>query len=88
MDPAEIAHWETTNDPIDRYVKTLQDSRWATADELRAVDAEIDAELDAAVAEAETSPLPEADEARTDVTGDGPVNAPWFRHTPPDPSKA
>jgi TPP-dependent pyruvate/acetoin dehydrogenase alpha subunit len=88
VDPAEIAHWETTNDPVDRYVKTLLDNRWATADELRAIDAGIDAELDAAVAEAETSPLPEAEEARTDVTGDGPVNAPWFRHTPPDPSKA
>jgi len=88
VDPAEIAQWESTNDPIDRFVKALQESRWATADELREIDAAIDRELDEAVAEAERSPLPDAEEARTEVTGDGPVNAPWFRHTPPDPAKA
>jgi pyruvate dehydrogenase E1 component alpha subunit/2-oxoisovalerate dehydrogenase E1 component alpha subunit len=88
VDPAEIEHWATTNDPIDRYVKTLLDNGWATAEELTAIGADIERELDAAVAEAETSPLPAPLEALTDVYGDGPVNAPWTRHEPADPTRA
>ena len=88
VDPAEIEHWASTNDPIDRYVKTLLDAGWATADELTAIGQEIDRQLDEAVAEAETSPLPAAEEALTDVYGDGPVRAPWTRHDPADPTRA
>jgi TPP-dependent pyruvate/acetoin dehydrogenase alpha subunit len=88
VDPAEIEHWASTNDPIDRYVKTLLDNGWATAQELTAIGADIDRELDAAVAEAEKSPLPAPEEALTDVYGDGPVNAPWTRYEPADPTRA
>ena len=88
VDPAEIEHWAATNDPIDRYVKALLDTGWATAEELTAIGADIDRELDEAVAEAEKSELPAPEEALTDVYGDGPVNAPWTRHTPPDPTRA
>ena len=88
VDPAEIEHWATTNDPIDRYVKTLLDNGWATAQELTAIGADIERELDEAVAEAETSPLPAPEEALTDVYGDGPVNAPWTRYEPADPTRA
>lgn len=88
VDPAEIEHWAATNDPIDRYVKTLLDNGWATAEELTAIGQDIERELDEAVALAEQSPMPEPLEALTDVYGDGPVNAPWTRHTPPDPTRA
>ncbi|HEY0152228.1 MAG TPA: thiamine pyrophosphate-dependent dehydrogenase E1 component subunit alpha [Longimicrobium sp.] len=88
VDPAEIDRWAATNDPIDRYIVALKENGWASADELRAIDERIDAELDATIAEAETSPLPEAEEALTDVYADGPVRAPWTRHTPADPTQA
>jgi TPP-dependent pyruvate/acetoin dehydrogenase alpha subunit len=88
VDPAEIEHWATTSDPIDRYVAALTDHGWATAAELTAIDAEIDADLDATIAAVEDEPLPDEAEARTDVTGDGPVNAPWTRHAPADPTRA
>ena len=88
VDPAEIEHWAATNDPIDRYVKALLDNGWATADELTAIGKDIERELDEAVAEAEKSPMPEPLEALTDVYGDGPVNAPWTRYQPADPTRA
>ncbi|HEY0023519.1 MAG TPA: thiamine pyrophosphate-dependent dehydrogenase E1 component subunit alpha [Longimicrobium sp.] len=88
VDPAEIEHWASTNDPIDRYVKSLLDNGWATAQELTGIGEQIDRELDEAVAEAEKSPLPEPEEALTDVYADGPVNAPWTRHEPADPTRA
>jgi TPP-dependent pyruvate/acetoin dehydrogenase alpha subunit len=84
----EIELWATTNDPLDRYAAVLLDGGWATAEELEGVRAEIDGQLDAAVAEADASALPEPEEALTDVVGDGPVRAPWFRHPSPDPSLA
>lgn len=88
VDPAEVERWATTNDPIDRFAAALTESRWAAADELRAIDEKIDAELDATIAQAETSPMPAESEAMTDVYADGPVRAPWTRHTPPDPTLA
>ena len=88
VDPAEIDHWAATNDPIDRYVATLAANGWATAAELAAIDAAVDAELDATIAGVEGSPLPEPEEALTDVYGDGPARAPWTRHDPPDPTLA
>jgi pyruvate dehydrogenase E1 component alpha subunit/2-oxoisovalerate dehydrogenase E1 component alpha subunit len=88
VDPAEIERWATTSDPIDRYVASLTAGGWATAEQLTAIDREIDRALDEAVALAEQSPMPEPEEAMTDVYADGPVNAPWTRHTPPDPTRA
>jgi TPP-dependent pyruvate/acetoin dehydrogenase alpha subunit len=88
VDPAEIERWASTNDPIDRYIAALVGSGWSTAAELTAIGEAVDRELDEAAAEAERSPLPEPAEALTDVHGDGPVNAPWTRHEPPDPTRA
>jgi pyruvate dehydrogenase E1 component alpha subunit/2-oxoisovalerate dehydrogenase E1 component alpha subunit len=88
VDPAEIEHWATTSDPIDRYVAALTQNGWATTRELAKVDGEIDRALDESIAAAQDTPLPEPDEARTDVTADGPVPGPWYRLSPPDPSKA
>jgi TPP-dependent pyruvate/acetoin dehydrogenase alpha subunit len=88
MDPAEIERWATTSDPIDRYVAALAAGGWATAKELAEIDRAVDAELDAAVAEAEASSLPDGEAALDDVTGDGPVAGHWYRLDPPDPTKA
>jgi TPP-dependent pyruvate/acetoin dehydrogenase alpha subunit len=88
VDQSEVQHWATTNDPVDRYVATLTQNGWATTKELAAIDQEIDAQLDEMIATAETSTLPDAEEARTDVTGGGPVAGPWYRLTPPDTTKA
>ena len=84
----EIEHWATTNDPIDRFVATLLERGWADQEELDRIDAAVSAEIDEAVEEAERSPLPEADTARDDVYGDGPVPGPWTRLSPPDPENA
>jgi len=83
----EIERWASTNDPLDRYVATLLDHGWADADEFARIDADIDAELDEAVATAEASPLPEPTQALTDVYHEGPVPSPWTRHSPPDPHR-
>jgi TPP-dependent pyruvate/acetoin dehydrogenase alpha subunit len=88
MDPAEIERWASSNDPIDRYVAALVSSGWATQKELAEIDARIDRELDAAIADAETSALPDEQEARTDVVAGGPVPGHWYRLDPPDPRKA
>ena len=88
VDPAEIDRWAATNDPLDRYAATLTQKGWASAAELAEIDAELDRELDALVEDAEAAPMPEPEEALLDVYGDGPVSAPWTRHTPPDPTKA
>jgi TPP-dependent pyruvate/acetoin dehydrogenase alpha subunit len=88
MDPAEIERWAATNDPVDRYVAALDQNRWATTRELAAIDGEIDRELEAVIEEASASPLPEPEEALTEVYADGPVNRPWTRHDTPDPTLA
>jgi TPP-dependent pyruvate/acetoin dehydrogenase alpha subunit len=84
----EIDRWATTNDPLDRYAATLVERGWADETKLAAIDAEIEAELDRAVEEAEGSPLPEPEEALTDVYAGAAVNAPWTRAVPPDPALA
>src|SRR5688500_943359 len=88
VDPAAVEEWAARNDPIDRYVKTLLDQGWATAEQLTRIGEEIDRELDEAAALAEESPLPEPLEALTDVYASGPVNQPWTRLDPPDPTRA
>lgn len=88
QDPAEIERWAATNDPIDRYVAALTGNAWAKPEELAAIDAEVDAFLEAEIAEAERSPLPDPEEARTDVYAEGPVAAPWTRHDAADPRLA
>ncbi len=84
----EIDRWAASNDPIDRYVASLLDNGWASEEELAAVDARVDEELDAAVEEAEASPLPDPSEVVEGVYADGPVNRPWTHLDPPDPRRA
>jgi len=84
----EIERWARENDPLDRYSATLIERGWATRDELQRMDAEVDAELAAAEAEADASPLPDPEEALTDVYGDGPIRDSWTHLTPADPSQA
>jgi pyruvate dehydrogenase E1 component alpha subunit/2-oxoisovalerate dehydrogenase E1 component alpha subunit len=85
--PEEIERWASTSDPLDRFVSTLTGSGWADAEELAAIDGEIDAGLDAAVEEAEASPLPVPAEALDDVYAGSPAAAPWTRLSPPDPTR-
>lgn len=76
---AEIEAWEG-KDPIDRYVRRLTESGWATADELRAIDGRVAAEIDAAVALCENEPLPEAATALDEVLRDPPrAELEWYR---------
>jgi pyruvate dehydrogenase E1 component alpha subunit/2-oxoisovalerate dehydrogenase E1 component alpha subunit len=76
---AEIEAWEA-KDPIDRYVKRLTDSGWATAAELAGLDSHISQEIDAAVARCENEPLPEPITALDEVTHTPPrADLEWYR---------
>ena len=86
--PDEIERWATTNDPLDRYARTLAASGWADERALADIDAEIERELDRAVEEAEASPLPPPEEALTSVYAAEIARAPWTRADPPDPALA
>jgi pyruvate dehydrogenase E1 component alpha subunit/2-oxoisovalerate dehydrogenase E1 component alpha subunit len=77
--PEEIARWEA-NDPVDRYVARIVGGGWAERAELDAVDGQVTAELDAAVAECEHEPLPDPETALTGVWADPAAEVPlWFR---------
>lgn len=54
----ELAEW-AANDPIDRYIRRLTESGWATPAELAVQDARVNREIDAAVALCEDEPFPE-----------------------------
>ena len=84
----EIDRWARDNDPLDRYVAALREGDVVDVDDLREVDEIVATEIEAAVDEAERSPLPVAEQARTDVYGGESAPAPWTRLSPPDPSRA
>ena len=84
----EIERWASGNDPLTRYEETLRLSVGVAEAELRGVDSEVAAEIEAAVELAENGPLPEPQEARHGVYADGEVAAPWTRHPEPHPSRA
>jgi TPP-dependent pyruvate/acetoin dehydrogenase alpha subunit len=86
--PEEIERWATGNDPLDRYTAMLREQGWAFEPELGEIDTAVEAELTAAVEEAEASPLPEPEEALRDVYGDATARPPWTRLDPPLPSEA
>ncbi len=86
--PDEIERWATTNDPLDRYTATLLGNDWASAHELAEIDAAVGSELDAAVEQAENSPMPDPEGALDDVYSDDRARAHWTRTTPPDPTLA
>ena len=84
----EIDRWATTNDQLYRFTAALLGSGWATEDELAAAGADVDRQLDAAVATAEAGPLPDPEETLLGVYAGSRVNPSWTHHTPPDPTRA
>ena len=75
----EIATWEA-RDPIDRYVRRLEESGWASAEERARLDARIARELDEAVERSERGMLPEGEDALGGVYADPPAaERPWYR---------
>jgi pyruvate/2-oxoglutarate/acetoin dehydrogenase E1 component/TPP-dependent pyruvate/acetoin dehydrogenase alpha subunit len=75
----ELAQW-AGQDPIARYLKRLHDSGWATPAEVAGLDARIESELDAALAECIDEPFPDAATALTGVYADPPAaEVEWYR---------
>jgi TPP-dependent pyruvate/acetoin dehydrogenase alpha subunit len=76
----EGERWARENDPIDRWVARLTGEFGVAMSELTAIDARIQAEIDAATDEADAAPMPEPTDALVGVYADPPVVEPlWFR---------
>ena len=60
-------HEYQEKDPITHVKNVLLDQKWMTADEIKAVEKEVKAEVEEAVKFAEESPLPEPHELYEDV---------------------
>jgi pyruvate dehydrogenase E1 component alpha subunit/2-oxoisovalerate dehydrogenase E1 component alpha subunit len=76
--PEEIEYWEKNNDPIDRYERYLTENLTASREKLDEITADINRELDEDVAWAESSPMPDAEQAAYGVF-DNNVVPPAFR---------
>jgi TPP-dependent pyruvate/acetoin dehydrogenase alpha subunit len=74
----EIEWWEKNNDPIDRYERYLLECNLATKEKLQEIDAGVLREIDEDCAWAESSPMPEAEQAAYGVF-DNNVVPPAFR---------
>ena len=76
----EIERWAAENDPVDRYVRVLQDDYGFPLAELESVDERVRIEVDAATEEAERSPFPEPRDCLTGIYAE-PGVAPvlWYR---------
>jgi TPP-dependent pyruvate/acetoin dehydrogenase alpha subunit len=74
----EIEWWEQNNDPVDRYETFLTERGVATREKLEEITADINRELDEDVTWAESSPMPEAEQAAYNVY-DNNVVPPAFR---------
>ncbi|HEV8358584.1 MAG TPA: thiamine pyrophosphate-dependent dehydrogenase E1 component subunit alpha [Gemmatimonadales bacterium] len=75
----ELLAW-AANDPVDRYVRRLTESGWASTEELGALDERVTKEIDAALAICENEPLPEPLSALDDVVADPPrAELLWYR---------
>ena len=68
----EEALWKTERDPIVNFGKWLADQGVASADELKAIDEEVHADAEAAVAYAEAAAYPDASEVDMHVYVDSP----------------
>lgn len=80
--PEELEVWRE-RDPIRRFEAYLVEHGFETEASLEELRAEVAAELDAAVDEALSRPMPESAEARTRVyAGDEPAPEPWTRRDP------
>ncbi len=76
----EIDQWATTNDPIDRYLKVLDEQFGVSKSELEGIDARVMKEIDEATDIADASPMPEPTDALVGIYADPPVEQPlWFR---------
>jgi TPP-dependent pyruvate/acetoin dehydrogenase alpha subunit len=75
----EIERWAAENDPIARFVARLE-AEGVRADELAAIDARVQREIDTATDLADASGVPEPLDALVGVYGDPPAQPPlWFR---------
>jgi pyruvate dehydrogenase E1 component alpha subunit/2-oxoisovalerate dehydrogenase E1 component alpha subunit len=75
----EIERWARENDPIDRFVERLR-HEGVTADELAAIDARVQREIDEATEMAEASGVPDPLDALIGIYADPPAERPlWFR---------
>ncbi len=74
----EIEWWEKHNDPIDRYEKYLHERKIATQEKMDEITADVLREIDEDCAWAESSPMPEADQAAYGVF-DNNIVPPAFR---------
>jgi pyruvate dehydrogenase E1 component alpha subunit/2-oxoisovalerate dehydrogenase E1 component alpha subunit len=59
----EIEWWEKNNDPVDRYERYLLECNLATKEKLEEISADVIREIDEDCAWAESSPMPEAEQA-------------------------
>src|SRR5215218_496324 len=76
----EIERWARENDPLDRYVQRLTVSAGVASSELEALDARVQAEIDAATDLAEQSPPPESRDCLVGIYADPPeAPALWYR---------
>jgi TPP-dependent pyruvate/acetoin dehydrogenase alpha subunit len=74
----EIEWWEKHNDPIDRFERYLLERKTATQKKLDEITADIERELDEDVAWAESSPMPDPEQAAHGVF-DNSIVPPAFR---------
>ncbi len=74
----EIEWWEKHNDPVDRYERHLLEQNVATKEKLEAITADVLREIEEDCAWAESSPMPEADQAAYGVF-DNEIVPPAFR---------
>jgi pyruvate dehydrogenase E1 component alpha subunit/2-oxoisovalerate dehydrogenase E1 component alpha subunit len=74
----EIEYWEKNNDPVERYERYLVEREVATNDALEKMTADINRTLDEDVAWAESSPMPDPEQAAYGVF-DNNVVPPAFR---------
>ena len=74
----EIEWWEKNNDPIDRYERYLLERKVATRKKLDAITAEVEREIDEDVTWAESSPMPDPEQAAHGVF-DNSIVPPAFR---------
>jgi pyruvate dehydrogenase E1 component alpha subunit/2-oxoisovalerate dehydrogenase E1 component alpha subunit len=78
--PGEIERWAAENDPLDRYLEVLREEDGLTDAELADLHARIQRQIDEATDLAESSPMPDAEDALTGVYADPARMAPlWFR---------
>ena len=76
--PGEIEWWEKNNDPVDRFEKYLLDCNIASKEKLDEITADVIREIDEDTTWAESSPMPDAEQAAYNVF-DNSIVQPAFR---------